>query len=34
MELKSEGFNVGNITSVCLGNRKSAHGYLWEYNKK
>ena len=25
------GYNQGNITAVCNGKRKSAHGYIWKY---
>lgn len=25
-------FNLGNICQCCLGNRKSAHGFIWKYS--
>lgn len=28
---QSLGYRGGNISSVCQGHRKSAHGYLWRY---
>ena len=28
------GYSGGNITAVCQGKRKSAHGYLWEYKEE
>lgn len=30
-ECKKNGFNQGNISSCCLGKRKSADGYIWMY---
>ena len=34
MECKRNGFNQGNISSCCLGERKSADGYIWKYKDK
>ena len=28
---QSLGYKSGNISSVCQGSRKSAHGYIWRY---
>lgn len=28
---RETGFNIGNISSVCCGRRKTAHGFVWKF---
>ena len=28
---KQTGYSQGNISSCCIGNRKTAYGYIWKY---
>ena len=30
---RQNNFNRGNISSCCIGLRKTAHGYIWSYNQ-
>lgn len=32
-EAARNGFNQGNIISCCKGRHKTAHGFIWSYNK-